>query len=485
MGRGSGFFLIAFLVSPYLLMLGAALNSTSGVDTSWLPTLGLSLLQATLSSLLVVVFGFWGALGLLSLSHHRWIEPLRALVLLPGFLPPIVLATSSMQIFSNFGGELRGLSAILLLHTISQVGLVAVAIERLAHAKMPRLSFLAALDGMSRGRYWFLILLPTLARDLLVLMVMVFAFSVTSFSIPYLVGGSQYSLEVLIFEKLKIQYDWGQAFLMSLTQVMLIMLTIPVVAKESWSQLMSGPQPTFFSTRSGLLPIGISLIVSCLGLVWGLQEGVAQWSTHATLFNQEFLSAAWGTIRLLGFTTLALSTGLLLMVYSAGQSMVRQFLVGYLAPSSVIVSFAFWAWGPNGGIFSELKMALALTLLALPTLYRWKLASVLYGLKRQIDLAELMGASGAQTFAKIVLPQVAPTLFWLLGAACFWVVGDFAVTSILGFGHETLGTLNESLLGSYRFELASVVSLVMLSFGLIAFLFWGTIGRVVGHKLNS
>jgi ABC-type Fe3+ transport system permease subunit len=390
-----------------------------------------------------------------------------------------------MQIFSVFGSELRGLSAILLLHTISNVGLVAVAIERLAHAKMPRLSFLAALDGMSRSSYWLQILLPTLARDLMVLMVMVFAFSVTSFSIPFLVSGSQYSLEVLIYEKLKIHYDWGQAFLMSLTQVMLILLTVPVVAKESWSQLMPGRQPTFFSTRSGLLPLGISLGVCFIGLLWGLQAGVVQWSAHAAFFNQEFLSAAWGTVRLLGITTLVLSLGLLLTTYSAGQGFVRQFLIGYLAPSSVIVAFAFWAWGPNGGVLSELKMALALTLLALPTLYRWKLGSVLYGLKRQMELAELMGASSAQIFTKIVLPQVAPTLFWLLGAACFWIVGDFAVASILGFGHETLGTLNESLLGSYRFELASVVSFVMLSVGLLAFLFWGTIGRVVGHKLNS
>ncbi len=466
-------------------MLLAAWGRPLSTNLDWLFVLSLSFLQSFLSAGCALAFGIWGAFGLMSLPRSPWSAVFRTLSLLPGFLPPLVVTTSAMQIWALFHSELRGFWAIVILHALVNTGLVAIAVERLIQSKMSRLTDLCAIEGVGRLRYLKDVLLPYLRPDLSVLFVMLFGFAMTSFSIPFLVGGSQYSLEVLIFDKMKVSHDWGQALLMSLTQVALVLVLIRGVSRNSWTDQVAALEKKFYGSFSGLFVLGFVMMICMGGLFWGVSDGVADWRTHADYFSIEFYSALIGSLRLVIAVSLFSFFGLLTISFLTPSPLLHSFLVGYLSPSPVIVAFALWTFGPNGGVWSEIKMALALTLLALPSLYRWKLASQLSGLRSQIQVAQLLGASSISIFRRVVFPQVAAVVFWLTGAACFWAAGDFAVTTILGFGHTTLGTLAEGLVGSYRLELAAVISLLMVGFGFLFFISWGALGRVVGHKLNS
>jgi len=222
-----------------------------------------------------------------------------------------------------------------------------------------------------------------------------------------------------------------------------------------------------------------------IGLLWGVEQGVHVWQVNAEGFTMAFWQSFLGTLKITTYSPIFLFLLFCWVAASGPQSKVHWFLTGYLAPSPVLVGFALWSVLPNGGIYSELKISLALSFIFFPSLYRWRAAGVLQGLHRQFVTAQVLGAHRWEIFKKIVFPQFAKDLFWLCGVAGLWVVGDFTVISILGFGQNTLGSLTENLLGSYQLELASVVALIIMIFGFILFWILGMVGNVISQKSYS
>lgn len=474
------------LAALLLLPLGVLLFQTDQLSfhhvSTWLPVLGKTLFQAFFSAVGSLVLGLAGALGLLAISSDRWRGGLRMVALLPGFLPPLLVLSSVFLWSDVFSWELRGMGAVIFIHVLINSGICSVAVADLILGKLGSLTRVSRVLGAGRWQYYSQVMLPLLKWDLLYIFTMVFALCVTSFSIPLVVGNAEISLEVLIYESMKISKDWSQALTMTLVQVLVIFaLFYPLqkskVHEASLKSLVFG---------YGWWP-GIGLIVLCaglggMGLLWGVQGGISVWSSVAENFTPEFVAAFLGTIRITFMTAAFVFFLLNVVVISVESRWLHKLLSGYLAPSPVIVGFSLWSLSSNTFWISEVKMALGLALVFLPALYRWKAASVILSLHSQIQAARAMGANSLQVFRQISFPQTVSATAWLAGVAAFWASGDFVLASILGFGHSTLGLLAESLLVSYQFELAALISLIILIFGAGCLTVLGGLGRVLDSK---
>ena len=474
--------LAALLLFPLLVLLSKTSEMNFVGSTVWLPVLGMTLLQAFLSATLSLALGLIGALGLLSLTTSRWSPWIRTATLLPGFLPPLLVLSSVFLWADKLGWELRGLGAVVFVHALINSGICAVAIADLIVNKLGMFSSVSQVLGAGRWRYYRQIMLPLLSRDLLYIFTMVFALCVTSFSIPLVVGSADISLEVLIYESMKISKDWNQAFMMTVIQIVVIFLLFFPLQKSRVHEPSRGFPMAGYGWRVGLICPLFCALLSGPGLLWGLSGGVAIWTSISANFTPEFFKAFWGTFRITALTAVFVFGFLNVIVLNIESRWLHKLLSGYLAPSPVIVGFSLWSITSNTFWISEVKMAMGLSLVFLPALYRWKAASVILALKGQVRAARTMGASSLQVFRKLTFPQTVSATTWLAGVAAFWASGDFVLATILGFGHSTLGLLAESLIVSYQFELASLISLIIFAFGSFCLIALGGLGRVLDSK---
>lgn len=448
----------------------------------WLPVFGKTLLQAGLSALFSVGLGIVGALGLLGMSQSRWLGFVSWMALLPGFFPPLIVLSSLFVWSDQLGFELKGLGAVVFVHVVINSGICSVAIYDLIVGKLGELSSVARLMGANSLQFYRRVMIPVLAPDFVYIFMMVFALCVTSFSIPLIVGDASMSLEVLIYQKMKISKDWNQAFVMTSVQILLIfILFYPLQKSGVHKDSIRIPTP-FYGWTLGIFLIFAVVALSGLGVFWGVPKGISIWQSVATDFNTEFLQSFLGTCRITFLTALFTFLLLNLVALDFNSNWLHRLLTGYLAPSPVIVGFSLWSLTPNTFWWSEIKIALSLSLIFLPALYRWKAASALLALKKQVLAARTMGANQWQIFKDVIFPQSVQVICWLTGVAAFWASGDFVLSTLLGFGHHTLGILAEGLLASYQFELASVVTLIIFIFGWMCFYLLGVMGRVLNKK---
>ncbi len=472
----------AFLLAPALILL------TSGVTPAWSPEIGevfvFTFAQALASSLLALVLGLLGAYGLEAASHRFGRQNgklLEALALLPNVAPVLLFLLATLKFLPG----LRGLTGIIVVHALLNTGLVAATLLRLFRAKVSDLADLAYVEGASRRRFLSKVTLPVLAADLRVIFVFVFAICFSSLAVPLVIGGSQATtLEVLIWQTLRMDGDFSRAFAIALVQIAAVLtLTLLLRSQTSATTPRARSATPLLSVMWGL-PVAIGpavlLILSLLDRPW----------VGATLF---FGSALSGDVlrAFFGSFSVALSTGtltatlLMLIAYVEPQGLLRRSLLGYVAPSSVITGFALLIAWRTLGWASYVKIVLALTMVGVPSFYRLYWDASLSNLRAQRSVAFTMGASRALTFWKIVFPQLMRPAAFIAGLASLWAWGDFALSRTIAERDLTLGMMIQSLMGAYRFEIATFLVWILLLGGAATFFIFEGVGRVVGQKSQS
>jgi thiamine transport system permease protein len=119
--------------------------------------------------------------------------------------------------------------------------------------------------------------------------------------------------------------------------------------------------------------------------------------------------------------------------------------------------------------------------LTFPFLFRWQLTDQLRFLKNQTEIAKVLGAGRAQIYFQITWPQIQSKVILASSLAALWSLGDFAVSTFFISGDQTLGLMVIDLIGRYRLEQASFLSLMILILGLLIFQLLQRVFRYVGH----
>ena len=462
--------LVLFLLFPFIFLLTQF--SVHGMpewgELAW--AFKNSFLQAFFSAVFSILLGLWAGLGILSFSaqgrrkHYRYI--LEVLCLLPNFLPPLFVLLATLNVIDPFP---MGIIGIVIVHTLINFGLAAVLLANLIENKVGGVVELCYVEGVSRTRFLFQGLLPMLKKDLWHLGLFIFVVCFGSFSVPLIVGGGRgTTVEVLIYEKIRLSSDWSHAVVLALLQSAFIFALSMYSGKGKALNKGRIANLNLIRMRSGVVLITAVTLMYVVGYGEGIIAGLGMISTFYELQSALLWSFA-GSIAI-GLATGGLCyMGLLLIAYCWPKLWFEKFLGGYVAPSTSLACFAYLILGPNEGINPYIKIPLALTLLSLNNLFRMGWDGELHALQSQWTVAYSMGASHRQIFKEILFPQLSTRAGVLAGIASVWACGDFAVSRILAHRDLSLAMMTETLMSSYRLNQASVLSLLIAVSGLICF----------------
>jgi thiamine transport system permease protein len=462
--------LVSFLLSPFfiLLYLSPGKFSIDAAETWW--AFKNSAWQALFSGLLCLLLGTVSALGLLW-SQQRKI-PIHAtligLCLLPQFLPVVITLLGLMNGLQPFP---MGLVGIIICHAFSYFGMTAVLILNQINEVLPRYAEVAQISGANKFLFWRKIGFPLIRKDLLLIYIYLVAIFFSSFSIPLVVGGGRgTTLEVLIYEKMRLSTDWSPAIMLSFIQsgVLLLLSLISLKSRASYS---SGNRPPhYYGSIWGVLPLALIMAGFFTGFFSGLISGIEQIKS-LEMYQEDLIYVSFNSLALALITYLFLRTFMYLFCWLVEvPPLLNTFLNGYIAPSVALTAFGFLVLLPMEPGWSYFKIPLVFLLLSFGAVYRLGWGERLNSLKSQVQVAWTLGASRSQILNQVVWPQMKSQTHWMAGLVATWACGDFAVSRILSTRDFTLPLVLESLLTSYRMGIASLLSLLLVVLCLICFL---------------
>ncbi|MFZ4405400.1 MAG: ABC transporter permease [Pseudobdellovibrionaceae bacterium] len=432
-------------------------------------------------TLFIALFCVWGLVGLSS-KKRKWLEKICFSV---SFVPSLFIMLAALQVVDPFP---MGLAGIVLIHVWMNIGLVTIFLARYIEDQWAPYLDWAYIYQVSRFKYILKVILPLSRKYILSLFVFVFSISFISFAIPLVVGGSQgTTIEVLIYEKIRIQGKWSEALTLSLIQSLITVVFI-FFRKNSFSPKnlkISVQSARYFHSTTALLVILFIHVVLFYGYMKGIWLGLGHW--------RFFINDGYYLLQqLLGSWLVGLGSGVLTIVtfivfaWFYKSRFLDLFLKIYLPPTTAVCGFAFLIATPNNSSLLVLsRIILALVLTNIVFLYRLGWSDHIAQLKLQAQSAEFLGASPTMIFLHILCPQVLPQIGRLAGLMAAWSLGDFALSRILVNSDLTLALTIETLLSSYRLHSASLLSFFLLVSGLLIFLIFSWGGHVLGQKLKA
>jgi len=474
--------LLLYLVFPFLFLLFhfRITNWPEMRELAW--AFKNSFLQAFFSAFFSLLLGLWVAFGLICFTdgfrrHYRAL--LEVLCLLPNFLPPLFILLSLLNFIDPFP---MGIIGITIAHTLINFGLVAVMLANIIENKIGNLAELAYVEGASRWQFLKQAFWPILKHDMLLLFLFVFAVCFGSFAIPLIVGGGRgTTMEVLIYEKIRLSSNWSEAVVLAVLQSAFI-FAVSFFAKRGGA--LSSERSANLKILRMFSGVGVLIIImffALLGYAQGVVEGFRQISAFYEL-QSPLIWNFFGTLAI-GMTVGLLAYGsLLLIAYCWPSVWFEKFLAGYVAPSTALCCFAFLILGTNESFWPFIKIPLAFNLLCLASLYRMGWDGVMRGLEKQINIARTLGAEAPQIFKQVILPQISQRAALFAAVAAVWACGDYSVSRILAHRDLTLAMMTETLMSSYRLGLATILSLSLVVCGVICFFLLMGVGRVVSRK---
>lgn len=485
-------FLWLFLFTPFLILFGylfqtktqdQSLTLFSKIEIAELLwALKNTFLQSIGSALLSVFLGFFGVLALLSQPEKsRLRRALELLLLLPNFLPTLFVLTFALSLIQPFP---MGIVGIVLIHTLINSGLVSVLWSLHVQKQMASQSQLAYLEGAGRWQFLKAMKAPLfLAARNWILFVFIICFA--SFTVPLVVGGSKgTTLEVLIFEKLRVSSDIASAFGLSILQGLLVLFfgfiflrlgSTTSLQKFSQERVLILPSKELFWLLTAFTAAASLYFIKQLFTGWNqvfLIPGLIEQAL--SLLLKTFV---------LGFSVAVLTIVLLCLQAAIFLNQnIHHRISKLISISPVLVAFAFSLFLDR--FLSIVLLALALTCLYYPSAVRLGLREAFESLRTQQKMSWLLGASPWQTLLRITIPQISKQLVFVSSVVGLWAMGDFAVSKII-LGHtETLGVLADSLMSSYRIDASFAICGLILVLGLALFLVLRGIAHVYHQKFS-
>lgn len=477
--------LVLFLLFPFLFLITQfGVSEAPDAGELWWAFKN-SFWQASLSAVFSLLIGFWVSLGLLSFQNserRRWRSVLDVLCLLPNFLPPLFILLSVLSVVEPFP---MGIPGIVLVHTIINFGLVAVLLAGIIENKLGGMIELAYVEGASRWQFLRKGLFPALQKDILLLGLFIFVICFGSFAVPLIVGGGKgTTIEVLIYEKIRLSSNWGGAVLLALLQSVFIFALSFIVSQGKATPSAKRTQMSLLKSPSGVFVV---IAISFLYL-YGYFEGVISGFAMISTFHELQSALVWNFV---GSVGLGLTVGLLcyisllLIAYCWPKQWFEKFLGGYVAPSTSLACFSLLILGPNEGFYPFIKIPIALVLLNVNALVRMGWSGELQALQSQMTVAYAMGASPTQIFRSILFPQLSERAGVLAGIAAIWACGDFAVSRILAHHDLSIAMMTETLMSGYRLNQAMVLSTLIIVAGVLCFVLCVGGSRVLRRKFTA
>jgi ABC-type Fe3+ transport system permease subunit len=312
-------------------------------------------------------------------------------------------------------------------------------------------------------------------------------FFLASVSIPLILAGGQYtSLESAIYQKIVMAHDWPLALNLFIVQTIFIGALVfslgqmPTTPTENSGDLNSD----YLGLPTGLACVVFPVAVIVLSLLIKIPMGLVGLSQQTDVLAgwQKYLM---GSV-LVGFVSGGVGfVGLSFITYFYLEGRLRRWLALVIVPSSVVLAFAFFLMPGTSPSILYYKVAVALGLSFLPALKRFGMIQKLETLAEQAEVAEFLGASRGKVFWRGVWPQALPQISLLSGLGAIWAMGDFAMSRVITGRDMTLAMWTQSLVDQYRWDIALVLSWLVLGTSFLVFGFFWSLSYVSNKALSE
>lgn len=463
--------------------------------------------QAGVSTLLSVGLGILLAW---SLNHRRAFKGRRVLLALLSVsmvLPTIVTALGLISVLGRNGwinqlyqlitGQISGFSiygiaGILIAHTWLNGPFVARGLlHRLQGVPVERLKLAASLR-LTPWQRFKIVEWPALTAALPGMASTVFLLCFTSFSIVLILGGSPNfnTLEVAIYEAVRLEFDLTRAALLALVQLgvcgFLVMLaaSLPMhssaISPASYFHLR--PDPVAARTLQSvtivlcavflMAPLAAVVIDGLRGDIFGMLQSAL---FHRALTTSLIVAALSSLLTIacgLAIAATRRNLGSPLRTRQSRRSWLLGWLIsfmgtGYLAMPSIVLGVGFFMIFQNlpvaTGHLGPLVLILANVLMALPFALVIFTPAMLKSARRYDKLSFSLNIRGLTRWRLIDWPTLRPEIGFVSALSFCLSLGDLGVIAL--FGNRDFSTLPWMMyqnLGSYRNHDAAVIALIML-----------------------
>ncbi len=483
---------------------GGQSRSLAGSPSGFLPSPYLrgvargAAVQAGLSTVLSLLLGTALALAL----ARRPVFPCRRLIMAvisaATVAPTIVIIFGVVAVFgrsgpvpvlaSQFGLALPavyGLHGIVLAHVVMNAPLVArVLLGALSatpaeHGRLGQMLRFSSRDCF-RHLDW-----PVIRREWPGLATFIFLLCFTSFAVVLSLGGgpANATLEVAIYQALRLEVDFERAASIALFQIVLglaIVLAFGLLGArlpDTSGHMAARPRPDAGSRwLLALDALVISFVVLLIApVLLSVLTGLGQ---LPSLANRQVVDAAITSILLAGLASVIAVTLALLMASAAeaaplgrpSASRARLIDLAVLAvlglPPFALVTGLFVLLRGHASLASAglLLVPLVNALMALPFVYRLIAPPLRQSAVRHGRLAASLGLDGLARLRIVTWPALKQPLAAALALSAALSMGDFGVIALFGGGDLiTLPYLMAERMGAYRVDEAGAVALVLVA----------------------
>ena len=510
---GGFLFLAALLL--YQLAIDPAASSLS-VGPRFFRTLTWTTLQASLSTLLS---GLVGILLAWALSHRtRFFGRSIYIALLSSalVLPTLVVALGIVTVLGRSGwinNALRwselptfdpfifGLTGIVLAHVYFNASYVARTLLNRFESIPTEQRKLARSLGLNAWQRFRMLELPAISSTLPTLSITIFLLCFTSFSIVLVLGGSpKYNtLEVSIYEAIKLEFNLGRALGLALTQLAICAVLIIIGSRLGRdNRLISLPAAnTTYRSDSTITSLLQTLVIVIFGLLFILPLAAVLVDGLAANFRDLLVDRNF-RIALTTSLTIATASTLLVLIASvllanayatlAAEHRLRRFrfskpvlsLLGfsstlYLAVPSLVLGLGFFLLALSIGgaqiYWAVIALITSNVLMVLPFAIGTLAPAMTKAANRYDKLAFSVGLSRWNRWRLIESSLLRPELIYIASLAFCMSLGDLGVIALFGSqDFITLPWLLYQKMGSYRTDEAAGIALLMLAITLIVFI---------------
>lgn len=443
----------------------------------------MSFLQALASSAFTLCLAFpaaWGLLALKKRVSEKVFLALEFFILVPSFLPTLMVMVSFLVLLPFFPFGFWGVVAM---HALIELGLVTVFLSRWLEVKLRPYEPLFALYPKSLLRQW-LLLWPLMKRELFMVFGFLIVFFVTSISVPMIMSGADrsVSLEYLIYTHLKNKADWNTSLHFYLLQMGFIVLCLRFLPQHETLQETEETAPSQ-GLQKGLWAAALAFLPMTLcfsGLLLNVFNGWRAMEQEPV----EFQNAMVGSLLLAFLASGFVFVFLTVLSFFYQRATTRKHFQFWTIPSAVIVGFYWQHVFLNSAFLNLCALAIICAFLFTPTLAKLGIYQQIEKLHSQIEMAEFLGASPFKIFSRITFPMILPWLALAMGLTSLWTMGDFAISRLFIRGDVTLALKMQSLVEQYRWDHALYLSWFLLLLSSLVFLFFGGLAFVAYKKLK-
>lgn len=485
-----------------LIYLGALLSLLSSAETLrpsalispyLLRVLWSSLAQAVLSTTLALIFG--GALALAIARMRRGAALMRALILTMAVAPTIVIVLGVATVYGRAGWaatllgadnwpSIYGLSGILIAHVALNAPFAARVFLHALGETPAEHHRVAAVCGCSPWQVFRLCDWPALKREIPGLATLIMLLCFTSFAAVITLGGgpANATLEVAIYEALRVEVDFGRAALLAILQI-IIVCVIVALARRALSR-----EPATFGAgrmmqradahaRTVRVGDGAILFFFLAALAPILVAPLAGGASLATLVDADIGKALITSIMV------AVPAALLCVAIAIALAArpIRNRDDASSFPLAPLLALAVPPFALVAGLYGPLRrfgdnafLAMILVpfingLTALPFAYRLIEPALRQSRERYGKLAAHLDIRGASRLRIIDWPLLRRPFFAAFTMAFALSLGDFGVAALFsGQDFRTLPLLLHERMGAYRMAEAQAIAFIMLGLAFVA-----------------